>query len=122
MPDGCPEEFDEDMATPLSDLSHTAAHSPDDAPFTYTSVDIDLLSEELGIPWESSKMVPFGFVVPYLSFIWDLNTHMVEIPEEKKHKYLNAIKEWKKKPTHALVEVQGLYGKLLHTSLVVPAG
>ena len=122
MPDGHPEEFDEDMASPLCDLSHTSMCSPDDTLFTYASTDIDLLSEELGIPWEASKTVPFGFVVLYLGFIWDLNTCTVAIPEEKRFKYLNAIEEWKKKLTHALLEVQSLYSKLLHASLVIPAG
>lgn len=80
------------------------------------------ISEMLGIPWESSKTVPFGFVVPYLGFIWDLKARTVAIPESKKMKYLNTIKEWEKQPRHTLVEVQRLYGKLLHASLVVPAG
>ena len=121
MPDGRPEEFDEDMATPLCDFSHTSAHSPDDAIFTYADQDIDLLSDELGIPWETSKTIPFGSIVPYLGFLWDLNMRSVAIPAEKKLKYLNTIKEWEKKPMHALAEVQKLYGKLLHASLVVTA-
>jgi len=122
MPDGCPEEFDEDMATPLCDLSDTSACSPHDARFAYADKDIDLLSDELGIPWETSETIPFGAVVPYLSFVWDLDMRTVAIPVEKKLKYLNVIKEWEKKPTHTLAEVQKLYGKLLHASLVVTAG
>ena len=122
MPDGRPEEFDEDMATPLCDFSHASARSSDDAIFTYTDQDIDLLSDELGIPWETSKTIPFRSIVPYLGFVWDLNARSVAIPAEKKLKYLDAIKEWEKKPTHALAEVQKLYGKLLHASLVVTAG
>ena len=122
MPDGCPEEFDEDMATPLCDFSHTSAHSPDNAIFTYADQDIDLLSDELGIPWETSKTIPFGPIVSYLGFLWNLDTRSVAIPAEKKLKYLNAIKEWEKKSTHTLAEVQKLYGKLLHASLVVTAG
>jgi len=121
MPNGRPEEFDKNMATPLRDLSHTSACSPNDALYTYTDNDIDDLSERLGIPWEVSKSIPFGSVVPYLSFIWDLDTRTVAVPAEKKLKYLSAIEEWEKKPTHALAEVQGLYGKLLHVSLVSPA-
>ena len=122
MPDGRPEEFDEDMATPLCDFSHASARSPDDAIFTYADQDIDLLSDELGIPWETSKTIPFRSIVPYLGFVWDLDARSVAIPAEKKLKYLDAIKEWEKKPTHALAEVQKLYGKLLHASLVVTAG
>ena len=109
MPDGCPEEFDKDMATPLHNLSHVSTHSPRDALFTYADTDIDLHSDKLGIPWEASKMIPFRPVVPYLGFIWDLDMCTVAIPEEKK-------------PTHALAEVQRLYGKLLHASLVITTG
>ena len=122
MPDGRPEEFDEDMATPLCDLSCISPHLSSDAVFTYADTDIDHISEMLSIPWESSKTVPFGFVVPYLGFIWDLEVHTVAIPESKEMKYLNTIEEWEKKPRHTLVEVQRLYGKLLHASLVVPTG
>lgn len=122
MPDGRYEEFDEDMATPLRDLSETSTRSPSDAIFTYADADIDLLSEELGIPWESSKTIPFATVVPYLGFLWDLDARTVAIPAEKKAKYLNTIEEWHKKRTHTLAEVQGLYGKLLHASLVIPPG
>ena len=107
------------MATPLCDFSHTSAHSPDDAIFTYTDQDIALLSDELGIPWETSKTIPFRSIVPYLSFVWDLDACLVAIPAEKKLKYLDAIREWEKKLMHALAEVQKLYGKLLHASLVV---
>jgi len=121
MPNGCPEEFDEDMATPLRDLSCTSAHPPNDALYTYANNDINNLSEKLGIPWEVSKSIPFRSVVPYLSFSWDLDARTVAVPAEKKFKYLNAIEEWEKKPTHALAEVQRLYGKLLHVSLVIPA-
>ena len=47
---------------------------------------------------------------------------MVAVPTEKKEKYLNMIEEWCQKPKHTLVKVQGLYGKLLHTSLGIPVG
>ena len=81
MPDGRPEEFDEDMSFPLLDLSDTSPRSNNDAQFTYTDADIDRVSDELGIPWENSKTVPF-----------------IEVPLEKKRKYRSAIEEWQKKP------------------------
>ena len=122
MPDGRPEEFDEDMFFPLRDLSSISPRTADDAHFTYADADIDRVSDELGIPWEHSKTVPFSNVVPYLGFLWNLTTRTVEVPLEKKLKYRSAIEEWQKKPRHTLAEVQRLYGKLLHTTLVVPAG
>jgi len=33
-----------------------------------------------------------------------------------------AVEEWERKPMHTLLEVQQLHGKLLHVTLVVPAG
>ena len=47
---------------------------------------------------------------------------MVHLPEEKKAKYLAAIAEWETKRAHNLLEAQKIYGKLLHASLVIPAG
>ena len=122
MPDGHLEEFDEDMAAPICDLANTSTCSSYDASFTYANVNIDLLSKELSIPWESSKMILFSMVVPYLGFLWNLDTRTVAVLTEKKAKYLSAIEEWHQKLRHTLVEVQGLYGKLLHTSLVIPTG
>ena len=122
MPDRHSEEYNEDMVFPLRDFSNTSTCSPTDALYTYADTDIDLISEELGIPWESSKTIPFAMVIPYLGFLWDLDTHTVAILTEKKARYLSAIEEWHKKRTHTLDEVQGLYGKLLHASLVIPAG
>ena len=122
MPDGRSEEYDEDMVFPLCDFSNTSTCLPTDALYTYADTYIDLISKELGIPWESSKMIPFATVVPYLGFLWDLDTRTVAIPTEKKARYLSAIEEWHKKCMHTLDEVQGLYGKLLHASLVIPAG
>ena len=122
MPDGRPEEFDEDMSFPLCDLSSASPRPADDVLFTYADADIDRISDELGIPWEHSKTVPFSNVVPYLGFVWNLSAHMVKVLLEKKCKYRAAIEEWKKKPRHVLAEVKKLYGKLLHITLVVPAG
>ena len=110
------------MAFPLCDLLCASPCSLIDAQFTYANADIDYISNKLGIPWESSKTVPFSNVVPYLGFIWNLTTRTVEVPPEKKCKYLEVIEEWQKKPQHPLVEVQKLYGELLHTTLVIPAG
>ena len=90
--------------------------------FTYCDTDIDTLSEKLGIPWEPLKTIPFGTSVLYLGFNWDLPTCIVLLSKEKKNKYKTAIEEWLLKSIHTLEEVQKIYGKLLHASLVIPAG
>ena len=122
MPDDLPAEFDEDASCALKDCTPDSLRSDIDSSFSYCDADIDSLSEQLGIPWESSKTVPFSNVVPFLGFRWDLSKKTVEITEEKKNKYKEAIKEWQSHTTHALEDVQKLYGKLLHASLVALAG
>ena len=122
LPDGQIEEFDEDFSFPLSDLSSSSLRSPEDAQFTYNIQDIDKLSNELGIPWKTSKDVPFTSTITYLGFVWDLNNKTVTLSQKKKDKYLDAIHNWQSAQTHTLEDVQKLYGKLLHTCLVVPRG
>jgi hypothetical protein len=122
MPDGRSAEFDEDAKPPFKDLSAVSACEPHDIPFTYCDTYIDHLSDLLGIPWEHSKTIPFSSTAPYLGFVWNLENHTVSLLEAKKIKYKEAITEWGNKATHTLQEVEQLYGKLLHASLVVPAG
>jgi hypothetical protein len=122
MPDDLPAEFDEDAACPIADYAHLPNRSPHDSIFTYCDADIDLISGQLGIPWEPSKTVPFSSVVPYLGFEWNLSERTVTITESKKAKYRAAISNWLLHPTHDLEEAQKLYGKLLHASLALPAG
>ena len=122
MPDGLPEEFDEDASFPILDLSQASPRSPTDAEYSHCLADIDALSLELGIPWESSKDIPFGTLVPFIGFSWDLAALTVSIPDAKKAKYTAAISSWESCPTHTLADVQSLYGKLLHACLVVPSG
>ena len=83
---------------------------------------IDAVSDSLGIPWEVEKDIPFGEVAPFIGFSWDLANRTVSLPDSKKEKYLQAILEWETKPRHTLDEAQKLYGKLLHTCHIVPAG
>ena len=40
----------------------------------------------------------------------------------EKARYLTVITKWREKRTHNLLETQRLYGKLLHATLVIPAG
>ena len=117
MPDDLPAEFDEDAACPIVDHSHLSNRSPHDSLFTYCDADIDLISRQLGIPWEPSKTIPFSAIVPYLGFKWNLPDHTVALTENKKAKYRAAIRDWLPHPTHDLEETQKLYGKLLHASL-----
>jgi hypothetical protein len=122
MPNDSPAEFDEDAGCPFADYSALPDRSDLDSLFTYCDADIDNISGQLGIPWEPSKTIPFASTVPYLGFDWNLEERTVAITDRKKVKYRSAIREWLPRPTHDLEEVQKLYGKLLHASLVLPAG
>jgi hypothetical protein len=122
MPDDRIEEFNEDFSFPILDLSAASPRSPEDAHFTYCFEDIDWLSKILGIPWELVKDILFASHAPFIGFHWDIEACSVSIPQKKKEKYLAAIREWETWPQHTLQEVQELYGKLLHASLVLPAG
>jgi hypothetical protein len=120
--DGTLEEFDEDCRFPCRDLSHQSFRSAEDSHFSYNFDDIDLISHQLGIPWDRSKDQLFGSSTKYIGFIWDLSTGQVSLCPSKKEKYTHAIMEWKTRPSHVLNDVEKLYGKLLHTCLVVPSG
>ena len=122
MPNGRPAEFDEDAGFALQDLSNTSPQSTKDTRFAYCNADIDPLSNALGIPWETTKTVPFSPCIPYLGFTWDLKMQTVTLSEEKKAKYINAIEEWRSHPKHTLGEMEKLYVKLLHNCLAVPKG
>ena len=122
MPNGKHEEFDEDCSAFLRNLPKATEYASMGHEYSYCDDDIDSISDLLGIKWEPAKTIPFGFSIPYLGFTWDLSHCTVTVPDRKKHKYMAAIETWERKPTHALVEVQQLHRKLLHVSLVVPAG
>lgn len=46
----------------------------------------------------------------------------ISLLESKCRKYLTAIANWRKRPTHNLKEMQKLYGKLLHASHPIKEG
>ena len=141
MPNDLPKEFDEDASFAIQDLSQASeryfstctsltpakpffiAHrSEEDSKYTYCMADIDTLSDELGIPWEKMKDIPFSTMVPFIGFMWDLDACTVNLSDSRKEKYLQAILDWEIKPRHVLGKVQKLYGKLLHACHVLPSG
>lgn len=122
MPNDCSEDFDEDVSSPIQDLSLRSPRSTEDASFTYCMDDIDYFSSLLGIPWELSKDRPFSTSPLFTGFVWNLTVRTVDLSTEKREKYIRAISDWQSKRTHSLREVQKLYGKLLHAAQIIPAG
>ncbi len=122
LDDGRFDEFDNDCSFPVLDLSSSSPRSEEDAKFTYCLADVDRITGPLGVPWAAEKEIPFCSVPEYIGFFWDLDKRVVGLPEKKKKKYLAAIDSWLSVPTHTLSEAQQLYGKLMHSSNIVPAG
>lgn len=120
--DGTLEEFDEDCRFPIKDLSGNSPRSSEDALFSCNLSDIDEISQDLDIPWEILKDKRFACANPYIGFIWSLARNEVFLADDKKSKYLMAIKSWRERVAHVLLDVQQLYGKLLHATLVAPRG
>jgi hypothetical protein len=116
------EEFDEDHAAPIKDLSERSPCSPHNAHFTYAMQDIDNISAQLGIPWELEKDVPFASSFTFIGLTWNLITRSVSLSVSKKQRYTEAIRAWHSTHTHTLNEAEKLHGKLLHASLVITKG
>jgi hypothetical protein len=121
LQDGSHEEFNEDCAHPIRDLSRSSQRTEHDANFTYNLDDINAIFQSLGTPWEISKDQPFNHSTTYIGFVWNLRDRIVSLSPKKTKKYITAINEWNARPTHRLDHVQKLYGKLLHTSSLIPA-
>ncbi|PPQ82206.1 hypothetical protein CVT24_012855 [Panaeolus cyanescens] len=122
MEDGGVFDMFEDCYFPLVDRSSASPRSAEDQQYAYNMEDIDRLSDSLGIPWQRSKDVNFSFCATYFGLAWNLKERTVALPESKASKYRAAIVLWQSSARHDLKETQQLYGKLLHASLVVPAG
>ena len=98
LPNGTTEEFSESCIFPIRNLSNTSSRSEEDAHFSYCIADIDQISCNLGIPWETSKDQPFANLTIYIGFTWDLKKRMVALSEAKVEKYLKAINDWLARP------------------------
>ncbi|PSR72775.1 hypothetical protein PHLCEN_2v11338 [Hermanssonia centrifuga] len=116
------EEFVEDMRYPILDLSQRSPRSEEDAKFSYNLDDIDWISDQLGVPWQLEKDQLWSSTITFIGFEWNLQSKTVGIGNTKKEKYRAAIAAWRQSRMHMLKEVQKLYGKLLHASLVVQEG
>ena len=101
LPNGVIKEFSENCLAPIKNLSNASPWSVEDARFSYCITDIDKISHELGIPWETSKAQPFTDSMIYIGFTWNLKKCTVALSEAKVEKY--AGNQWMadKTETHA---------------------
>ena len=113
------EHFTEDCSFPIRPIRNRQSQN---ITFPYGFEEVDEITDPLGIPWETSKDVPFNLVIVFAGLSWDLDQKSVALPEAKREKYTQAILDWHKQPTHTLEDARKLYGKLLYACHVVPRG
>lgn len=90
--------------------------------FGYGVEDIDEVSDALGIRWGKAKDQLFASSGTFIGLHWSIARRAVSLPDEKRDRYLESIRDWQLRSTHSLLDVQQLYGRLLHAALVVPEG
>ena len=90
--------------------------------FPYSLSDIYDLAARLGWPWKLSKTRPFSPQFKYLGFIWDLSIKTVQIPEDKKRRYLAKLAPWTGGQKFSRKDTESILGTLVHCSLAVPNG
>jgi hypothetical protein len=90
--------------------------------FSYSLSDIYDLATRLGWPWKLSKTRPFDHQFKYLGFIWNLSTKTVQIPGDKKTRYLSKLEPWIPSHRFSKKDAESLLGTLVHCSLAVPDG
>ena len=113
------EHFAEDLTFPLKYISDREERG---TVYPYGFEEIDEITVPLGIPWETSKDIPFSSIVTFAGFAWDLDKKRVSLPDTKRKKYVLAIQEWRLRPTHTLEDTRKLYGKLLYACHIIPRG
>lgn len=102
-----------------------ARYPTNDGPHFCYAFDASLLfnvATELGWPWSIPKHHDFSSTFKYLGFLWNLKARSVQIPEDKKLKYLERLSHWPPGSKHTLKDAQQLSGTLNHCCLVVPHG
>lgn len=93
-------------------------------PFSY-SYDESLIwsvAAGLGWPWAKDKHFPFVDSFSYIGFLWSLARKTVELPHQKRIKYLDKLSDWRPGASISLCFTKSLIGTLNHVCLVVPEG
>lgn len=120
LPNGTPEEFDEDMAFPLKALNATPMQ--DHYQYAYSTRDINDITSPLGVHWAAEKDSDWSSTPTFVGFIWDIEKKTVTLTEKKREKYLEAITQLCNCTRLSLQNVQSLHGKLMHCTYILPNG
>ena len=89
--------------------------------------DIFALSLILRVPWSITKTFIHAYTAVYSGFLWNLPDKTVELPEEKRAKYLERVETALRdlaggKPRMLCKDAMKLNGTLTHISFVYPQG
>lgn len=87
--------------------------------------DLDLIykvAADLGWPWKPSKTRPFASTFKYLGFEWDLEEKSVQIPGDKRTKYIEKMATWTKDRKQKRKDAESLLGTLVHCAMAIPDG
>jgi hypothetical protein len=93
--------------------------------YPYEIEDVVEASTCFGIPWHKDKMQAFGFLLIYLSFLWNLPDKSVSLPEPKRLRFKVKVDSFlfsysnKRAPRK---ESMSLHGSLSHITFVYPNG
>jgi hypothetical protein len=91
--------------------------------YSYDASLVWRIAEILGWPWAAKKFTDFNNSFTYIGFSWHIANRTVELPKEKKLKYLGRITPWLiPSAKMSLAEAETLIGTLNHVCLVVPSG
>ncbi|KAE8219828.1 hypothetical protein CF326_g8866 [Tilletia indica] len=75
-------------------------------------------TKALGFPWHPTKRSEFDTKVKYLGFEWDLDAMTVTLPEDKRLRYVDLVKPFKKSDPRSLKETRELVGCLQHVAMM----
>ena len=62
--------------------------------YSYDVGDIFAITTPLGVPWKLGKCTPFGEVLTYHGFAWDLPGRTVSLPNAKRLKYQRKLHDF----------------------------
>jgi hypothetical protein len=65
--------------------------APPHLSITRSLQDVYTHSRILGVPWHPTKWYDFADVFTYLGLLWDLTNRTVDLPDQKRRKYLHKI-------------------------------
>ncbi|PPQ84532.1 hypothetical protein CVT24_006664, partial [Panaeolus cyanescens] len=111
----------DDFAIPFYPINNPPKYHHSDSTFSHTLETLYQIASELGWPWKHSKTRPPAPKFTYLGFLWDIPNKTVELPPNKKTKYLAKLALWIPGKKFTQREAENLLGTLVHCSLALPS-